>query len=317
MNIGMNIGMNNCINNFESKFLIIDGNSLGCRAAFAHNPKHGEDLCNFEGRPTGATYRFFNMLDRILHQIRPTHVVVAWDTNSNTFRKQIYPEYKANRKQSTADNETAQIQFEDIKNILNLIGINNVNIEGFEGDDIVGSYTELSTADKDFIVTGDKDSFQLVTDNAFIIYPLNGFKEVQIINPQYIENKYNIEVDKFIDLKALMGDTGDNIKGINGCGEKTALKLLEKLGSAKAVSEYKENELEGINKKVMCNLKEWSDRFEQTMQLVTIRKDVDLPYTFEECEIDLQWENAKEYFKQLTLNSFLRKINNKEFFGQL
>ena len=300
----------------ESKFLIIDGNSLGCRAAFAHNPLKGEDLTSFDGRPTGATYRFFNMLDRILHQIRPTHVVVAWDTNSNTFRKQIYPEYKGTRKQSTADNKTAQLQFEDIKNILTLIGINNVNIEGFEGDDIVGSYTELSTADKDFIVTGDKDSFQLVTENAVVIYPLNGFKEIQIINPQYIEKKYNIEVDKFVDFKALMGDDGDNIKGINGCGEKTALKLLEKLGSAKAVAEYKEEKLDGINKKVMGNLEEWANRFEQTMQLVTIRKDVELPYTFEECEINLQWENAKDYFKQLTLNSFLRKINNKEFFGQ-
>lgn len=297
----------------ETKFLIVDGNSLACRAAFAHNPKHGSDLTTFDGKLTGGTYRFFNMFDRILHQIKPTHVVIAWDVGCDTFRKCIYADYKATRERK---NEDLKIQFQDIKTILELIGIKNVGIKGFEGDDIVGTYINKSEATKNFIVTGDKDAFQLVSENTSIIYPLNGFKEIQLITPEYIKEKYEIPVNLFIDLKAIMGDDGDNIKGIQGCGEKTAIKLLHHYGNVdEVVKNVGSIDCKGVNKTVKENIVEWAERIDIIKQLVTIRQDVNVPYGFNDCKISLNWENAREVFKNLEFNSFIKKLNGGEFYG--
>lgn len=298
----------------NTSFLILDGNSLACRAAFAHNPHFGPDLHTSYGKPTGATLRFLSMFDRILHQIKPTHILVAWDVSRETFRNALDENYKANREPRSGDE--LKIFFQDIKNILTKIGCHNVGVLGYEGDDIVGTYAALSKATKTFIVTGDRDSFQLVNDTTSVIFPKNGFKEVDIITPQYIQENYQIPVEKFVDLKALMGDGGDNISGIGGCGEKTAIKLLQHYGSAEAVANNADNiDLKGINKTVVAGIKEWAPRSEVVMQLVTIRRDVKVPYTFEDCKIDLKWENAREIFKELELNSLIRKMNGSEFYN--
>lgn len=298
----------------KTKFLILDGNSLACRAAFAHNPHFGPDLHTSYGKPTGATLRFLNMFDRILHQFKPTHILVAWDVSRETFRNVLDENYKANR-EPRSDNDL-KIFFQDIKHILTEIGCKNVGVLGYEGDDIVGTYSVLSKADKTFIVSGDKDSFQLVNNKVSVIFPKNGFKEVEIITPQYIQDTYGISVDKFTDLKALMGDGGDNISGISGCGEKTAIKLLQHYGSADAVANNFDNiDLKGINKTVIAGIKEWAPRSYVVKQLVTIRKDVEVPYTFDQCKINLKWENAREIFKELELNSLVRKLNGAEFYG--
>lgn len=298
----------------ETKFLILDGNSLACRAAFAHNPHFGPDLHTSYGKPTGATLRFLNMFDRILHQLKPTHILVAWDVSRETFRNALDENYKANREPRTGDD--LKIFFQDIKHILTEIGCKNVGVLGYEGDDIVGTYSALSKADKTFIVSGDRDSFQLVNDKTSVVFPKNGFKEVEIITPQYILDTYGISVEKFVDLKALMGDGGDNISGIDGCGEKTAVKLLQHYGSADAVANNVDNiDLKGINKTVIAGIKEWAPRSYTVKQLVTIRKDVEVPYTFEQCKVNLKWENAREIFKELELNSLIRKINGAEFYG--
>lgn len=300
----------------ETKFLIIDGNSLACRAAFAHNPKFGPDLQTSYGKMTGGTHRFFTMFDKILKQIKPTHIVVAWDMGRKTFRKDIYPEYKANRE---TKEESLFIQFEDIKRILTSIGIKNIGVIGYEGDDIVGTYTKLSKATKTFIVSGDKDCYQLVNDNTYIIYPKNGFSEIELITPEYILNKYDITVDKFIDFKALMGDSGDNVPGINGCGEKTAIKLLKHFGSAKNVSETKGKfDLKGINSKVKDGIAEWSLNSDMILQLVTIVKDIpqQFLYDFDSCEIDkIEWENAYDIFEELEFNQLISKLKKGDLYG--
>jgi len=302
------------VKHLKTKFLILDGNSLACRAAFAHNPHFGPDLHTSYGKPTGATLRFLNMFDRILHQFKPTHILVAWDVSRETFRNVLDENYKANR-EPRSDNDL-KIFFQDIKHILTEIGCKNVGVLGYEGDDIVGTYSVLSKADKTFIVSGDKDSFQLVNNKVSVIFPKNGFKEVEIITPQYIQDTYGISVDKFTDLKALMGDGGDNISGISGCGEKTAIKLLQHYGSADAVANNFDNiDLKGINKTVIAGIKEWAPRSYVVKQLVTIRKDVEVPYTFDQCKINLKWENAREIFKELELNSLVRKLNGAEFYG--
>lgn len=298
----------------ETRFLIIDGNSLACRAAFAHNPKFGSDLMTSTGKITGGTYRFFTMFDRILHKFNPTHILVAWDVGRETFRNALDSEYKSNREPRSED---LYVQFSDIKRILNAIGILNFGVLGYEGDDIIGTYVKLSNADKNFIITGDKDSFQLVNHNTIVIYPNNGFKDVKIINPDYILEKYGITVDKFTDLKALIGDTSDNIKGIEGCGEKTATKLLNHYGNVDNIIDNANNiNLKGVNKRVKKNIIEWAERSEIVKQLVKIRDDVPVSYSFDDCIMHVSWENARELFEEYEFNNFIRKLNSGDFYGQ-
>jgi DNA polymerase-1 len=208
------------------------------------------------------------------------------------------------------------VQFADIKGILNAIGIKNIGIQGFEGDDIVGTYSKLSRANKNFIVSGDRDSCQLVNDHTFIVYPKNGFNEVEIITPEYILNKYGIPVENFVDLKALMGDSGDNVRGIDNCGEKTAAKLINHYGSAESVANNAETiDLKGINKNVKAGIMEWAPRSNIVKQLVTIRKDVPVPYDFNECQVKLNWKNAENIFKELEFSSLIKKLRNGEFYA--
>ena len=299
-------------NMLEKKFLIIDGNSLACRALFAHNEKMGADLHTFDGKLTGGIYRFISMLDKILHQIQPTHVVVGWDIRGKTFRHDIDSEYKANRKHKSDD---IYIQFDDIKNILELIGIKNVGIDLYEGDDIVGTYTTLSQADKNYIVSGDKDEFQLVSDKTFIISPKHGFSDFELVTKEIIAEKYTILAEQFIDFKVLMGDIGDNIPGIEKCGEKTAAKLLNHYGNIENIIQNIDTiNIKGIGKTVIENMKKWAQQSEMIKKLVTIKCDVEVPYTFDECEINLDWDNAMDIFTELEFNSFKRKVNNNEFY---
>jgi DNA polymerase-1 len=348
-----------------SKLLIIDGNSLACRAAFAYNPRYlcpkwgkwngewnstktykkndvvvfdkdavyiakkesiniappslehwdflGSDLKNSEGKLTGATYRFINMLDKLMHQIEPTHVVVGWDVGRDTFRKEVDSTYKQTREKK---NDDLYIQFADMKRILDAVGIKNVGVKGFEGDDIVGTYIQLSQADKNYIATGDKDSFQLISDKTEIIHLSGNFKDMKFITADKVFEDYGVTVDKFADLKALMGDEGDNIKGINGCGEKTAAKLINHYGTLDEIVKNANNIcIKGVNKKIQENIGEWVERYEQVKQLVQIRRDVPVPYSFDQCQINFDWNNALPIFKELEFNSFIKKLNGGDFFG--
>lgn len=347
----------------EKTFLIIDGNSLACRSAFAYNPRMfcnkiqkfrgeydeskkynindvvtingdrtfvcenensnindwkflGEDLKNIDGKLTGCTFRFINILDKLLTTLKPTHVIVGWDIGRKTFRKELYDDYKGTRENK---NNEFYSQFDDIKQFLKLIGIKNESLAGFEGDDIIGTFAELSKADKNYIVSGDKDSYQLVNDNTFIIKEFKGknINDWIIVDKKHIYDEFNVEPEKIIDLKMIMGDDGDNIKGIDGCGTKTAIKLLNHYGTVeKLVENYNKIEVKGVSKKVKENIIEWKDRYSLLKQLVTIRKDVDVKNTFEDCEIHLNWENSIEFCKKLNLNSVLKKISGGKVYGE-
>jgi DNA polymerase-1 len=299
----------------SSKFLIVDGNSLSCRAAFAHNPNWGPDLHTSNGRKTGATYRFINMFDSLLRKVRPTHIIVGWDVSSETFRKSLDENYKANRKQYDKD---LYEQFKDIKSILEAIGIHNVGIRGYEADDVLGTYAEKSKAHKTFIASGDKDIFQLVDGSTTVLYPKSGFSKMKLVTPEYIINEYDIDPRKFIDLKMLMGDNSDNIPGIKGCGPKTAKKLLNYYKNAEEVADNAEtiDEIKGVTKTAKKGAIEWKKDFEKIKKLVTIRKDVDVPYDFEECRVNYDWDNAKNIFEKLEFKKHLNKLKKGGFYGQ-
>lgn len=291
-----------------SNFMIVDGNSLACRAEFAFNPyKNKVDLTNSEGRVTGGTYRFINMFDKLLWKIKPTHIVVCWDTNRNTWRRKLYPQYKMNRENNpnNINKESLYIMFEDIKKILTAINVVNVEYDGYEGDDLVGTFANISTADKTFIVSGDKDTFQLINKNTYVVFPNNN----DIIDEEYIKNKYNVTPKQFIELKALMGDSGDNIPGIKGCAEKTASKLINHYGNINNIINASDINIKGVSKTIISNIEQWKPQAEMILKLVTIDKKVPIEIEFEDCKNNINWYNAIPIFEELEFNSLINKID--------
>lgn len=303
----------------ESKFLIIDGNSIACRAATACFDMEN-DLKTTSGHPTGATYRFFNMFNSILNIVKPTHLIVCFDTSRHTFRNDLYPQYKANRKGNSLSN-SPYIQFNDIKEILKLIGIKTDNIAGFEGDDIVGTYCKNSKANKNFILSGDKDTFQLIDKNTRVIFPIKGFNEMKIYDEKSFQDKFKISVDKYLFYKMLIGDVGDNIPGINKCGDNTAVSIINKFGSLEILKQQKDdfkNEDKSIRgwKTLKNNIEEWLPNSDLYKTLVTIKCDVNVNYDFKDCKINkINWNNAKDKFKELEFKSFIDRINRNGWYN--
>lgn len=298
----------------ETRFLIIDGNSIGFRAAAAKSPFQDE-LINSKGIITGAAYRFINILNKVLYMVKPTHILVAFDTSGHSFRKDIDSSYKANRKHSE-DKLSIYNQFPDIKRVLEAVGIKHDNVLCYEGDDIVGTYKKLSKATKNFILSGDKDIFQLIDDNTNVIFPVKGVSEVGLYNKESFKERFGIEVEQFIDYKTLMGDNGDNVKGLDGCGETTAMKILNKFGTIENVIRNLDSENKDIRgwKKLSQKIADWD--YEKTRSLVTIHQFAPVNYSYDDCRINLDWRNAIPVFEDLEFSSFIKKAKEDKFYGK-
>ncbi len=211
------------------KLLLLDGNSLAHRAFFAL-----PDLKAADGTPTNAIYGFLTMLLRLLDEEKPQAVAVAFDKAGPTFRHARYDSYKANRP-GMADNLAPQ--FPLLKEVLQALGLTIIEKEGFEADDLIG--TLATRADKEGwtvrIVTGDRDALQLVTPTVLAILTVKGVTDTRVFDPAAVEEKYGVRPDQITDLKGLMGDASDNIPGVPGVGEKTAVKLIKEFGSVEAL----------------------------------------------------------------------------------
>jgi len=201
----------------HKKLLAIDGNSLIHRAYWAL-----PQMSDREGRPTNAVYGFLSMLFRMTDTYEPTHIIVAFDKKGPTFRHGMYEAYKAGRK-PTPDELKAQIPM--LKDALAMLGIHYVEIESFEADDILGTLSKLPDTEK-YIVTGDRDALQLISDSAFVVLTKKGVTEVKQYGKNELFDEYGLTPAQIVDLKSLMGDASDNIPGVPGVGEKTALKLI-------------------------------------------------------------------------------------------
>lgn len=209
------------------KLLALDGNSIVNRAFFGIKM-----LTTKDGQYTNGIYGFLNILHRLEQDVKPDAVAIAFDLKAKTFRHEMYPEYKGNRK-GMADELASQMPV--LKEILTNLGYVLVSKEGYEADDILGTLARSATekGDECFIATGDRDSLQLANDNVKIILATTQFGKGQntLMDTAAIKEKYGLEVNQLIDLKALMGDTSDNIPGVKGVGEKTAVSLLQKFGT--------------------------------------------------------------------------------------
>ncbi len=247
----------------------MDGHSLAYRAFFA---LPAENFTTSSGQTTNAVYGFASMLANTLRDEGPTHFAVAFDVSRKTWRSQEFPEYKANRS-STPDEFKGQVEL--IGELLDAMNAQRFAVDGFEADDVIATLaTQAEAAGFDvLIVTGDRDSFQLVSDHVTVLYPTKGVSELTRFTPEKVKEKYGLSPSQYPDFAALRGDPSDNLPGIPGVGEKTATKWINQFGSFAELVE-RADEVKG---KVGQALRDHLESVKLNRHLTELVRDVELP----------------------------------------
>ncbi|MUL45185.1 DNA polymerase I [Mycobacterium sp. CBMA293] len=251
--------------------MLLDGNSLAFRAFYA---LPAENFKTQGGLTTNAVYGFTAMLINLLRDEKPTHVAAAFDVSRKTFRKEKYPEYKEGRA-ATPDEFRGQIDI--TKEVLGALGITVVAEEGFEADDLIATLA-TQAQEEDFrvlVVTGDRDSLQLVTDDVTVLYPKKGVSDLHRFTPDAVVEKYGLTPTQYPDFAALRGDPSDNLPGIPGVGEKTATKWITQYGSLQALVDH----VDEVKGKVGDSLRANLSSVILNRELTDLVRDVPLPHT--------------------------------------
>ena len=284
------------------KLMILDGNSIVNRAFYGIRMLNAPD-----GTPTNGVYGFLAILQRLLELEKPDGVCVTFDVHAPTFRHEMSEAYKAQRKPMP---EELRVQMPILKDVLDAMGIRRYELAGWEADDLLGTMARIcEEAGWDCrLVTGDKDSFQLITDKTHVVHIKSRMGQTETIeyDPVRFEEEYGFAPAKMIDLKALMGDTSDNIPGVPGIGEKTAMDLLHRFGSLDGV--YENIEDESIKAGQRKKLTEGADSARLSYTLATIRRDAPMEFT----PAEGQWQLSSsgelyELFKRLGFGRFIEK----------
>ncbi len=251
------------------RLMLMDGHSLAYRAFFA---LPAENFTTATGQPTNAIYGFASMLANTLRDEQPTHFAVAFDVSRKTWRSEEFPEYKANRSK-TPDEFRGQVEL--IGELLDAMDADRFAVDGFEADDIIATLaTQAEAAGFEvLIVTGDRDSFQLVTEHTTVLYPTKGVSELTRFTPQKVQEKYGLSPSQYPDFAALRGDPSDNLPGIPGVGEKTAAKWINQFGSFAELVERAEE----VKGKAGANLREHLESVKTNRRLTEMVRDVELP----------------------------------------
>ncbi|WHX21625.1 DNA polymerase I [Streptomyces malaysiensis subsp. malaysiensis] len=250
------------------RLLLLDGHSLAYRAFFA---LPAENFSTTTGQTTNAIYGFTSMLANTLRDERPTHLAVAFDVSRKTWRSEQFTEYKANRSKSP-DEFKGQVEL--IGELLDAMKITRFAIDGFEADDVIAT---LATQAEEqgfevLIVTGDRDSFQLITEHVTVLYPTKGVSELTRFTPEKVQEKYGLTPSQYPDFAALRGDPSDNLPGIPGVGEKTAAKWINQFGSFKELVER----VDEVKGKVGEKLRDHLEAVKLNRQLTELVRDVEL-----------------------------------------
>ncbi|MER5743795.1 DNA polymerase I [Streptomyces sp. NPDC002225] len=258
------------------RLLLMDGHSLAYRAFFA---LPAENFTTGSGQPTNAVYGFASMLANTLRDEAPTHFAVAFDVSRKTWRSEEFPEYKANRSK-TPDEFRGQVEL--IGELLDAMHVDRFAVDGFEADDVIATLaTQAEAAGFEvLIVTGDRDSFQLITDNVTVLYPTKGVSELTRFTPAKVEEKYGLSPRQYPDFAALRGDPSDNLPGIPGVGEKTAAKWINQFGSFDELVERAEE----VKGKAGQNFRDHLDAVRLNRRLTEMVRDVELPKTPQDLE---------------------------------
>jgi DNA polymerase-1 len=284
-----------------SKLIVIDGNSIAYRAFFALPP-----LSNSSGLHTNAVFGFTTILLKLMEEHKPTHFLVAFDAGKVTFRHSNYKDYKGGRAKTPPE---LSEQFPVLKDLIRAFGVSQFELEGYEADDIIGTLTRMADELGNIeviVVSGDKDMLQLASEHVKIALTRKGVSDVELYDPPYIMEKYGLTPNQIIDLKGLMGDTSDNIPGIPGVGEKTALKLLHEYGSVEGVL-ANTDQLKGKMKEKVV---EHADDARMSKELATIFRQVPIGTPWDELAYNGYEKQAlAEMFYKLEFKSLMEKMD--------
>ena len=288
-----------------NKLVLIDGNSLSFRAFYALPL-----LSNKAGIHTNAILGFAKLLEKIIREEQPTHFLVAFDAGKTTFRHSKYSEYKGGRQKTPPE---LSEQFPYIRQLLDAYHIKHYELENYEADDIIGTLSKEADQNdfETIIVTGDRDLTQLATQNVTIYYTKKGVTDVDHYTPEFIAEKYNgLKPIQIIDMKGLMGDSSDNIPGVAGVGEKTAIKLLNQFDSVEGVYE---NIDKVSGKKLKEKLELSHEDALMSKELATINRHSPIEVTLNDTKLnDIKDNHEKiELFKKLEFKQLLADIDNK------
>lgn len=284
----------------NKKIVLLDGNSLAYRAFFALPL-----LTNDQGIHTNAVYGFTMMLQNILAEEKPTHMLVAWDAGKTTFRHKTYGEYKGGRQKTPSE---LSEQFPYLRKMLEAYNIPQYELDQYEADDIIGTLSREGDEQnvEVVVISGDKDLTQLASDNTTVLITRKGITDTEKYTPEHVMEKYGIKPLQIIDMKGLMGDSSDNIPGVPGVGEKTALKLLKEYGSIEKIYES----LDKITaKKLNENLTVNEELAYMSRDLATIVLDVPVTIAIEDLAYsgpDL--DKLAGIYQELKFNTLLEKI---------
>lgn len=281
------------------KMILVDGYSLIYRAFHALPP-----LDDGNGTPTNAVYGFFSMLLKILNDERPAYCAVAFDGREKTFRHVAYEAYKATRAPMP---DELRPQPPIIIELLSAMGLKVVTLEGYEADDILGTLSaRCESANVDaLIVTGDRDSFQLVGARTNVLYTKRGITDTVLMTEEAIRERYGVEPEKLVDVKGLMGDSSDNIPGVPGVGEKTALKLIWEYGTLENALGRADADQKG---KLRERLLEYADQARLSKELATIDRNIPLSGCLDDYRIG-EAHGAREKFEAFKLNTLISKLD--------
>lgn len=276
-------------------FMLVDGSAIVHRAYHAMPPLNRSD-----GTPTGAVQGFFSMILKMIQELHPAHVAVAFDRQAPNFRKELFKGYQAQRPKVDSD---LSPQFGIIQEILQKAKLSIYGVDGLEADDIIGTIAEKAkkTGHIVYIITGDRDMLQLVTPKTKVLAPIKGISEMILFDEEKVREKYGINANQFIEMKALMGDNSDNYPGVAGIGPKTASNLINEYRTVDAI--YKNIEkIKTKNPKLAQKLIDNEANARLAHQLATILTEAPFEYDFADCDI-----------KNLDIDAFRKALQSYEF----
>lgn len=289
----------------ENKLVIIDGSSLLYRAFYALPP------LSKNGVYTNAVFGFLRMLLSIYRTLDPEYMAVSFDKSRETFRTKMYSEYKATRK--PAPDELVP-QFALIKEVLRVMGVAVYEPEGYEGDDVLGT---LSRRYEDslpvYIVTGDRDALQLSDEHVTVLLTRKGISQMDAMTPEAVMEKYQITPSQVIDMKALMGDASDNIPGVRGVGEKTALKLITRYKTLDGIYDHLDEIKGALHKKLEAD----KEAAYLSYDLATIRRDIPLESTLDEMKLPVHLDEMNALFRRLGMDTMVSEFSRLPRFEAL
>ena len=286
------------------KLVLIDGYSLANRAFFALPM-----FTTARGVHTNAVYGFIMMLLRLLDEEKPDYLAVAFDAGVPTFRHAEYAEYKAGRRPTAAE---LKEQFPILRDVLGAFRVPVLEQPGFEADDVIGTLARLAeeAGHQVLVVTGDRDAFQLVSPSVQVIFTRRGITEVDRVDETFLRERYGLTSNQIPDLKGLMGDASDNIPGVPGIGEKTALRLLGLYGTVEGLLDHLSELVRPKERELLAT---HAPAARQSKRLATIDREVPLGFAMEDCRrADPDLVSLRRLFAELEFKSLLGRLGEQE-----